>query len=254
MNTVKQPVVVAYGMGVDSTAMLVGMQQRGERPDLILWADTGDEKPQTYAYLPIINEWLARVGFPLVTVVKNPSPKTHDLSLSDRCLRNGVLPSMAYGGHTCSLVWKIEPQQAWIKRWAPAIECWASGQDVITCVGYDNGGADAKRCGKAMGKKFAGYTNRYPLIEWKWDREECIRQIVAAGLPSPGKSACFHCPSMKKHEIVELARVHPILFAKALRMEVNAEAYHAKRAAETGKKGTQGLGRNFAWSSVAIAA
>ena len=29
------PLVVAYGMGVDSTAMLVGLRQRGIRPDLI---------------------------------------------------------------------------------------------------------------------------------------------------------------------------------------------------------------------------
>lgn len=34
-----QPVTVAYGIGVDSTAMLVGLHQRGIRPDLILFAD-----------------------------------------------------------------------------------------------------------------------------------------------------------------------------------------------------------------------
>ena len=32
------PLVVAYGMGVDSTAMPVGLHQRGIRPDLILSA------------------------------------------------------------------------------------------------------------------------------------------------------------------------------------------------------------------------
>jgi hypothetical protein len=45
--------VVAYGMGVDSTAMLIGLEQRGIRPDLILFADTGSEKPDTYLYAPI---------------------------------------------------------------------------------------------------------------------------------------------------------------------------------------------------------
>lgn len=35
----KTPLVVAYGMGVDSTALLVGLHQRGLRPDLILFAD-----------------------------------------------------------------------------------------------------------------------------------------------------------------------------------------------------------------------
>src|SRR4051812_38794674 len=70
-TSMNNPLVVAYGMGVDSTAMLVGLWKNGERPDAILFADTGDEKPETYAYLPIVNEWLESVGFPRVTVVKN---------------------------------------------------------------------------------------------------------------------------------------------------------------------------------------
>ena len=36
--------MVAYGLGVDSTAMLIGLAQRGIRPDLILFADVGGEK------------------------------------------------------------------------------------------------------------------------------------------------------------------------------------------------------------------
>ena len=35
-----RPLMVAYGMGVDSTAMLVGLHARGIRPDAILFADT----------------------------------------------------------------------------------------------------------------------------------------------------------------------------------------------------------------------
>lgn len=41
------PLVVAYGLGVNSTAMLVEFARRGIRPDLILFADTGGEKPET---------------------------------------------------------------------------------------------------------------------------------------------------------------------------------------------------------------
>ncbi len=41
--------VVSYGVGLDSTAMLVEMHNRGMRPDLILFSDTGGEKPETYA-------------------------------------------------------------------------------------------------------------------------------------------------------------------------------------------------------------
>ena len=41
------PLAVAYGSGVDSTAMLIEFVRRGILPDLILFADTGGEKPKT---------------------------------------------------------------------------------------------------------------------------------------------------------------------------------------------------------------
>ena len=48
------PLVVAYGLGVDSTAMLIEFADRAIRPDLILFADTGGEKPETYQYLAVL--------------------------------------------------------------------------------------------------------------------------------------------------------------------------------------------------------
>lgn len=41
--------VLAYGGGVNSTALLVSLHQRGIPIDLILFADTGGELPSTYA-------------------------------------------------------------------------------------------------------------------------------------------------------------------------------------------------------------
>lgn len=239
------PVVVAYGVGVDSTGMLIGMHARGERPDLILTADTGDEKPETYAYLPVINEWLAAVGFPPVTVVKNPRPVSGDKSLSESCLRNRVLPALAYGMHQCSLVWKRDPQHKFIRSWAPAVAAWARGENIINCIGYDAGPRDSCRQYKAEGKESQGFTNRFPLIEWGWDRERCAREIAAAGLPVPVKSACFHCPASKQHEIRWLQSTHPALFARAVEMET--------RAKERGLRSTKGLGRRFAWGDLVVA-
>jgi 3'-phosphoadenosine 5'-phosphosulfate sulfotransferase (PAPS reductase)/FAD synthetase len=245
------PLVVAYGMGVDSTAMLVGLQQRGEVPDLILFADTGDEKPETYAYLPTINAWLRSVGFPLVTVVKNARPVSGDKSLSDSCLRLGTLPALAYGMHQCSLVWKRDPQQAYIKTWQPAKDVWAVGGKVTTCIGYDAGLRDSCRQYKAEGKESPGYANRFPLIEWGWDRDECKRQIAAAGLPVPIKSACFHCPASKHDEIIFLKTTHPALYAKALALEAGAEKRRIAEPYSTkGKLKTfVGLGRDFSWAA-----
>lgn len=234
--------IVSYGAGVDSTAMLVGMYQRFEKPDLILFADTGSEKPETYAYLPVINAWLDRIGWPRVTVVKNPRPKSGDKSLHESCLRNSVLPALAFGRHQCSLVWKRDPQVAFVKKWQPAIETWARGELVTFCVGYDAGPRDSCRSYKAEGKASAGFQNRFPLIEWGWDRDRCVAEIAAAGLPVPVKSACFFCPASKKAEVTWLAGHHPSLAAIAVEME--------RRASARGLRTVKGLGRRFAWTEL----
>ena len=39
--------IVSYGAGVNSTAMLVGMYEKGIPVDLILFADPGSEQPYT---------------------------------------------------------------------------------------------------------------------------------------------------------------------------------------------------------------
>ena len=238
-----RPLVVAYGIGVDSTALLVGLQQERITPDLILAADTGDEKPETYAYLPIIGTWLKRVGFPPVTVVKNPRPRSGDQSLSDSCLRLGTLPALAYGKHQCSLVWKVEPQIRFLKRWPPALEAWSEGDAVTVFIGYDASPRDICRRFKAEGKSMPGCNNAFPLIAWGWDRARCVREITRAGLPVPVKSACFHCPASKPAEIFVLRERSPHLFAKAVLMERTARARGLKRIA--------GLGRRFSWEALA---
>ena len=211
----RQPLVVSYGMGVDSTAMLVGMSRLGIRPDLILFADTMAEKGETYAYLATMNAWCDKVGFPRVQVVtytvkdfKNWPPY---FGLEENCLTNGTLPSEAFGFGSCSEKWKQQPQNRHTKEWAPAIECWARGGKVRKAIGYDASPADEKRaCAAKRTFKVNGddplYEYWYPLQEWGWNRLRCIQEIAKEGLPVPLKSSCFMCPNMKKDEVLALPR------------------------------------------------
>lgn len=237
-----EPIIVAYGIGVDSTAMLIGLRDRRIRPDLILAADTGSEKRETLAYLPIIGAWLEANGFPPVTLVKRNSPRAGDTSLHAECLRKSVLPSLAYGGHSCSLKWKVEPQWAFTRAyygWDARRRRWAHGPFVTKLIGYDNGPADGRRVARAVGKWPPGHRYRYPLVEWGWDRSECERVILAEGLPLPLKSACWMCPASKRAEIDWLADTHPDLAALAIDME--------RRAHARGLTTTRGLGRRWSW-------
>lgn len=145
------PLVVCYGMGVDSTALLVGLRDRGLRPDAILFADVGAERQATYDYLPVINDWLERAGFPVVTVVRY-QPKKYKhwppyYTLEENILTNVALPSIAYGGHNCSAKWKIEPQNAWLATWPLARDAWSRGQKVRKMIGFEDTPHEHRRRG-----------------------------------------------------------------------------------------------------------
>lgn len=67
-------------------------------------------------------------------------------------------------------------------------------EKVVKFIGYDAG--EHYRSDKVLLRDLADpkYSKWYPLMEWGWDREACIRAIEAAGLPQPGKSSCFSAP------------------------------------------------------------
>ncbi len=152
------PIIVAYGMGVDSTAMLIGLRDRRVRIEMILFADTGSEKPETMAYLPIIQSWLTRNKMPPVTVIKRHSPRAGDTSLHAECLRNSVLPSLAYGGHSCSLKWKVDPQWRFTQRhfgWGSRRQTWPHGPHVtsLSAMTPDHATAAASLMSRANGRR-----------------------------------------------------------------------------------------------------
>jgi hypothetical protein len=201
---VEPPVIVAWGVGVDSTAMLIEMVENGERIDMVLTADTGDEKPWTYTYRWLFAQWLADRGVPVTAVRYEPQRFKHwppYRSLSENCFTNGTLPSISFGRHSCSQKWKIEPQDRWTEQWEPAVAAWAAGRKVKKLIGYDAGPRDSKRYAHAEGHHDDRFEYDYPLIRWGWDRERCEERIRAAGLPVPSKSACFMCGASKPWEI-----------------------------------------------------
>jgi hypothetical protein len=231
------PLAVAYGLGVDSTAMLIEFARRGIRPDLILFADTGGEKPETYQYLQVIRPFLAKVGFPDVLVVRYQPKWAAYQTLEGQCLHTGTLPSLAYGGKSCSLKYKKEPQDKFVRGWQPARACWAKGGKVVKALGYDAGPADSRRTRYEEDEEYRYW---YPLVRWGFDRQRCQEIILRAGLPVPIKSACFYCPASKKPEIVWLQEHHPDLLERALAIERNAQAKLTS---------VKGLGRSFSWQA-----
>jgi hypothetical protein len=71
------------------------------------WAVVDLRAERRYArarnYLRVIRPFLTRVGFPDVTVVRYQPRTAPYQTLEGQCLHTGTLPSLAYGGKSCSL-------------------------------------------------------------------------------------------------------------------------------------------------------
>jgi len=209
--------IVACGMGVDSWAMLVEMHNRGIRPDLITWADTGSERRHTYRAVTVLEKWLASVGFPPLVIVRRRCPRAGHRSLYEQAWNTEQLPSPAFHqNHSCSISWKLEPQRKYQRLLG-----WVLRPSATTAIGFD---ADEMPTRRGAATEAIGYesteTGRrairysvdndtdfvqwYPLVDWQMTRADCLASITAAGLPSPGKSACFMCPISKACELREM--------------------------------------------------
>lgn len=223
------PISVAYGRGLNSTAMLVEMRRLGIRPDLILFADTGGELPETMEYGERVFEpWLRLVGFPPVVTVRYRPKHGSYTTLEENCTTLGTLPSLAYGKRGCSAKWKIQPQKSFEARWAPARDAWGRGGRIEKWIGYDASPKDLRRGHNLPDDQ--RYRYHYPLRVWGWDRARCIQAILddaelvalalEAGLsPIPRKSACWFCPSNTTDDVRYIVDHHPDIADRIIEIE-----------------------------------
>lgn len=223
---------LSFGGGLNSVAMLVGLHERGMRPDLILFADTKSEFPETYDLVARASRWCVERGWPAIETVFKTFRGEHE-GLEAECLRKRMLPGLAYGTRSCSIKHKGQVMDARLKRWAKAN---GVKLPIRKAIGYDYG--EGHRLQKVSPEP-AIWTAWYPLGEWKWDREKCEQVARAAGFRCVQKSACFFCPASKKGEVIRLAETHPDLMERALRIEANALT-----------REDRGLGGTFKWADV----
>lgn len=226
--------VLKFGGGVESTGAICGYQEREDKPDAIVFADTGGEIPRTYANVDAVDALIQSWGWePIVRVAEKKTLEQH-------CLDTRRMPSVSYGRKSCSVRFKVEPFERWIKGWGPAVAAWTAGQKVTVVIGYNVD--EVARWSKAPPPS-ARFTYDYPLVAWKWSREDCLAACHRFRL-DPCKSACFFCGSARKPEVRHLREDAPGLFARAVSMERNARPFFGS---------IQGLGKRFSWEEMADA-
>jgi len=270
-------IVVCFGAGVDSTALLIVLFAAGIAVDLVTFANTGGEKPETLRHVSMMSDTLHVWGYPSVSECRKLTKASTSYSdLEGNCLDNETLPSLAFGMKSCSIKWKQGPQDQFLmgaKSGPNArpphplwIETQAAGERILKLIGYDSGKADLRRS-KNLATSDEVFDYAYPLQIIGWTRAECVKAIIQVLGPEyvPVKSACFFCPASKQWELFWLAAHHPDLLERALRMEYVALTGRHSRfdAIEFGatweelvrdadrfpsSNTTVGLGRSFAWN------
>jgi hypothetical protein len=71
--------------------------------------------------------WMAARGIPYEVVAYRPKRFKHYppyATILTNLLANATLPSISLGRHSCSLKWKVAPQDAFLKQWPPAKAAW----------------------------------------------------------------------------------------------------------------------------------
>ena len=184
------------------------------KPDLSVIIDTERELSTTFEYL---YKWvipaLERAGVKM-HVIKKSEYATVDL------IRNNdiLIPAFTTQGQQigklptfCSNEWK----QRVMRRFAN--EQGVEKGDVWLGFTID----EMKRVTQPTGK----WQNKYPLIERRMTRGDCIALVERMGWPTPPRSSCWMCPNKTSHEW-EWQKVHaPNDFKKAVDFEKEIQKF-----------------------------
>lgn len=205
---------IAYGGGVQSTAMCVLAVAGRIDADYALFANVGDraEHPATLAYVrDVFVPWATDRGLTIHEVRRRETPtKRADLwdTMIDYPGDRATLPipvrapSGAPSSRSCTTDWKVGAMRRW-------------------CVDHDDAeavsllGISVDEIERARVRPLVAY----PLLELGLTRADCARVIRDAGLPVPPKSACFFCPFHRPLVWREMRRDEPDLFDRAQQLE-----------------------------------
>jgi len=249
--------LLSYGMGVESTCILVRWIVEPEtRPCpldqlIVITAQVGDEYANTgrdveLHVLPLLRKHqiryvqVARHGHleaEGITVLDDSRLPERvfldgDFKLSDELKLNGTVPQYA-GVHRCALKFKAWVIEEWLRRHI--------SETVRHAIGYNS--LEANRVARseyAFAARMAfGFSTEetsrvtrsqeydslrrlafYPLVEWGWTRGDCqdyLRTVLGVEWK---KSACVYCPFNRlEGEAVERHRTHADQVAAAMVME-----------------------------------
>ena len=185
--------VISLGAGVQSTTMAL-MAARGEigpMPDCAIFADTGWEPRKVYEHLG----WLIEnLPFPVYTVSASNIREDAVRGSSKRAARFAAIPwfirnpdgSDGMGRRQCTTHYKIEPIRRKVRSMLGG-KTPKGGCEMWVGISMD----EATRMRPS---RVQYIVNRWPLIERRMNRADCLAWMRVNGHPKPPKSSCIGCP------------------------------------------------------------
>lgn len=189
--------ILSLGAGVQSTTLAL-MAARGdlaEMPDCAIFADTGWEPAAVYKHL----DWLETVlPFPVHRV---SSGNIRDDLVARSSARAGRFVTVPFflagkngkrgmGRRQCTSHYKIEP----IRRKERELLGLGPKQRVPPGAVEKWIGISLDELVRATPAKVKFEINRFPLLEARISRRDCLRWLADRQYPTPPKSACIGCP------------------------------------------------------------
>lgn len=211
--------VFSYGGGADSYAMELDAFDRGELPDLALFADVGSKKgndgewPDTYRHMLeyAIPQFEAR-GVPFVWIGTDMYPIRGRESLMRYFEETRTLPTRM--SRMCTMASKVERINKYIADHH-------AGEPIEMWIGFEAGEEKRLENDPHANGATPGRVNRYPLAERGLCRCLAVKLIRDHGMPVPRKSACMFCPFSTRGDFQTLARDYPETFNRVATMEEN---------------------------------
>ena len=182
------PIFLSLGAGVQSTTMFL-MAAQGlitPRPTAAIFADTQDEPQAVYDHLEKLKAVGTKEGIPIHVVTAG--------KLSDNLIRRDFSQIPAYkdgsiGKRQCTVDYKIVPITREMRR----------------LMGYKKGERIRGRAEQWIGisldevqrmkmNRTPWIKNRWPLVDLRMNRNDCIRWLGKNWDQPVPKSACLYCP------------------------------------------------------------
>lgn len=212
--------ILSLGAGVQSSTLaLMAAHGELEMPDGAIFADVQNEPPSVYAWL----DWLEQqLPYPVYRITKG---NLAERALLIRTSRHGnqyqkhAPPAFMLDPGTgkvgimmrqCTVDFKIDPIRKKLRELGGkqlGVEQWI--------------GISQDESHRMKPSRDAWVTNRWPLIEKNFTRQQCLQWMQEKGYPLPPRSSCVFCPYHSPTEWLRLKTDEPNSFAEAVAFERN---------------------------------